>query len=72
MQIILKPNIELIRQRLKKGNDRSPFNAESFCKNWIGPAMKNLLIPKDEENMLTQKLRRGKTKLGSLYVVFMI
>ena len=72
MQIILKPNIELIRKRLKKGNDRSPFNADSFCKNWIGPVMKNLLIPKDEENMLEQKLRRGKTKLGSLYVVFII
>ena len=53
-----------------KGVDKSPFNAESLCKNWIGPDMKNLLIPKDEENRLKQKVRRGNAELKSLYVVF--
>ena len=66
MQMILKPNIELRRQRIRKGRERTPLNAESRGRNWIGPARKNLLIPKDEESRLTIKERRGKTELKSL------
>ena len=63
MQMILNPNIEFITQRLKKGIDSSPLNAESFGRNWIGPERKNLLIPKEEENKLKRKVIRGKASL---------
>ena len=66
MHTILNPNIELIRKRLRKGIDSSPFKAESFGKNWIGPDKKNLLIPKDEENRLRMNVRRGKAELKLL------
>ena len=63
MQMILNPNIEFITQRLKKGIESSPLNAESFGRNWIGPERKNLLIPKEEENKLKRKVIRGKASL---------
>ena len=59
MQIILIPNIELIRQRIRKGTDRIPLNDESIGRNWIGPARKNLLIPKEDASRLTINERRG-------------
>ena len=65
MDTILKPNMELIRKRLRKGIEKSPLEAESFGKNWIGPDKKNLVIPKDEEKRLKMKVRRGKIELKS-------
>ena len=58
-QTILNPNMELIRHRLRKGIESCPLNAESFERNWIGPARKNLLIPKEEANKLRRKVIRG-------------
>ena len=66
MQIILNPNIELIRQRIIKGTDRTPLNAGSSGRNRIGPARKKLLIPKEDASRLTINERRGKTALKSL------
>ena len=65
MHTILTPNMELIRKRHIKGIDRSPFRAESFGKNWIGPDKKNLVIPKEEDKRLKMKVRRGKAELKS-------
>ena len=60
VQTILNPNMEFITSRLRKGIERSPLNAESFGRNWIGPFKKNLLIPKDEANKLKRKEIRGR------------
>ena len=60
-----KPNIVLIRQRDTKGMDRSPLKADSFDTNWIGPEIRNLLIPKDEANILKRKVKSGNAELIS-------
>ena len=65
MQTILNPNIELIKQRLRNGIDNNPLNAESLGRNWIGPARKNLLIPKEEANKLRIKVMRGNADFVS-------
>ena len=54
-----------MRKRQRKGIEKSPLEAESFGKNWIGPDKKNLVIPKDEEKRLKMKVRRGKIELKS-------
>ena len=69
MQMILNPNIEFITQRLRKGIESSPLNAESFGRNWIGPERKNLLIPNDEANKLKRKVRSGRAALKVSNVV---
>ena len=58
--------MELIRKRLKKGNDMSPLNAEALGRNRIGPDKKNLLIPKDEVKMLRIKVISGSAELKFL------
>ena len=62
-QIILNPNMEFIKQRLRKRIESTPLNAESSGRNWIGPTRKNLLIPNDEENKLKKKVIRGMAAL---------
>ena len=53
-------------QRQRKGIDSIPFNAESFEINCIGPCIKNLLVPKDDENRLMKNVISGKAELASL------
>ena len=65
MQTILTPNMELMIHRLRKGIDATPLKAELLGRNWIGPARKNLLIPKDAENRLMINVIRGKVDLRS-------
>ena len=45
--------------------DRSPLKADSFDISWIGPDIRNLLIPKDEANRLKRKVKSGKAELIS-------
>ena len=45
------------------------MNAESFGRNWIGPARKNLLIPNDEANKLKRKVTSGRADLKVSNVV---
>ena len=52
-------------QRIRKGNETTPFIAESFETNLIGPAKKNLDMPKEEEKMLNRKVISGKAELRS-------
>ena len=52
----------LIRQRLRNGSDSIPPKAESFDINFMGPAKKNLLVPKAEENMLRINDTSGKAE----------
>ena len=66
MHTILKPNMELIRKRLRKGIEKSPLKAESFGRNRIGPDKKNFVIPKDEAKRLIINVIRGKAALKSL------
>ena len=63
MHTILNPNIELISKRLRKGIDSSPFKAESFGKNWIGPDKKNFVVPKEALKRLRRKVIRGQAWL---------
>ena len=42
-------------QRIRKGSETTPFIAESFERNLIGPAKKNLDMPKEEEKCLTER-----------------
>ena len=74
MQIILNPNIQFIKHMLRNGIESSPLNADSFGRNWIGPARKNLLIPNDEANKLKRKVIRGRAalKLSNLDMVLPI
>ena len=65
VQKIRIPNIELMMQRPKNGIERSPLKVESLETNWIGPAKKNLDIPKAEEKMLNRKVIRVKAELKS-------
>ena len=65
MQTTRNPNMELMIHRLRNGIDISPLNAELLGRNWIGPARKNLLIPKDAENRLIANVIRGKVDLRS-------
>ena len=58
--------MELIKKRLKKGNDMRPLNAEPLGRNRIGPDKKNLLIPKDEVKMLKIKVISGSAELKFL------
>ena len=66
MHTILKPNMELIRKRLRKGMEKSPLNSESLGRNRMGPDKKNFVIPKDEAKRLTINVNRGKAELKSL------
>ena len=65
MQRIRIPNIELIMQSPRKGIERIPLKVESVERNWMGPAKKNLDIPKAEENRLIKNVIRVNADLKS-------
>ena len=48
----------------KKGTDSIPEKAESFVKNDTGPLRRNLVIPKEAQNVLIIKENKGTIEIS--------
>ena len=59
MQIVLRPNIKLSKNKDRNLTDRRPLKGETFERKGIGPVKKNFDIPNALENRLRMNVIKG-------------